>query len=102
MEDSEIINNTKLSRFELAFPDGEVALLQYRFDKNNVALMHTQVPENRKGKGIGAKLVVAALNFAIEQGKKVRLYCPYAAKYVKDHPEFHSYVDPEFHGSYKK
>lgn len=101
MEDSKIINNTILSRFELLLPDGEFAVLQYRFYKDKIALMHTHVPENMKGKGIGAKLVVAALHFAIEQNKKVMLYCFYAAKYVKEHPEFHACVDAEFHPGYK-
>jgi predicted GNAT family acetyltransferase len=54
-----------------------------------------------KGKGIGTKLVLAAIDFAIEQDKKIMLYCPFAAKFVKEHKEFHQYVDSTFHPSFK-
>lgn len=100
MDDLKIINNTELSRFQIAI-NGEFALLDYRFYKNNIALMHTLVPESMKGKGIGTKLVLAAIDFAIQQNKKIMLYCSFASKYVKSHPELYKYVDQEFHPSLK-
>jgi predicted GNAT family acetyltransferase len=98
MEELKIINNTERSRFEIAL-DGEFAILDYRFYKNNIAFMHTAVPERMKGKGIGSKLVLAAIDFAVQQNKKIMLYCSFAAKFVKAHPEFYKYVDLEFHPS---
>lgn len=100
MEEIIIINNKELLRFEAAIDD-ELAMLTYRFYKNNLALMHTSVPQHMKGKGIGKKLVLAAIDFAIEQKKKLMLYCSFAAKFVKEHPEFHQYVDTDFHPSLK-
>ncbi len=100
MEELHIINNTEQSRFEIAL-NGELAILDYRMHKNNLALMHTAVPESMKGKGIGSQLVLAAIDFAIKQNKKLMLYCSFAAKFVKEHPEFYQYVDPEFHPSFK-
>jgi predicted GNAT family acetyltransferase len=100
MENISIINNKELLRFE-ASSNGELAMLTYRFYKNNLALMHTSVPQSMKGKGIGKKLVLAAIHFAIEQHKKLMLYCSFAAKFVKEHPEFHQYVDTDFHPSLK-
>ncbi len=100
MEDLKIINNKELSRFEIQLEE-EIATLEYRFYKNNLALMHTQVPPGMKGKGIGSKLVLSAIDFAIKEHKKLMLYCPFAAKFVKEHEEFHKYVDAHFHPSLK-
>jgi predicted GNAT family acetyltransferase len=100
MEDLKIINNTKHSRFEIAI-DGEFAILNYRFYKDKIAFMHTAVPESMKGKGIGSKLVLAAIDYAIKENKKIMLYCSFAAKFVKSHPEFYKYIDQEFHPSLK-
>jgi len=101
MEKINIKNNKELLRFEVSI-NGEVATLTYRFYKNNLALMHTAVPQSMKGKGIGTKLVLAAIDFAIEQNKKLMLYCSFAAKFVKEHKEFHKYVDTDFHPSLKQ
>lgn len=100
MEKINVVNNKALLRFEILL-NGEFALLTYRFYKNNLALMHTTVPTAMKGKGFGTKLVLAAIDYAISENKKLMLYCSFAAKFVKEHPEFHKYVDTEFHPSFK-
>ena len=100
MEEIKVQNNKSLLRFEVSVKD-ELAFLTYRFYKNNLALMHTSVPASMKGKGMGTKLVIAAIDFAIEQNKKLMLYCSFAAKFVKEHKEFHQYVDTDFHPSLK-
>jgi predicted GNAT family acetyltransferase len=96
----QVINNKDLLRFEVSI-HGELAMLTYRFYKNNLALMHTSVPQSMKGQGIGTKLVLAAIDFAVEQNKKLMLYCSFAAKLVKEHKEFHKYADTDFHPSLK-
>lgn len=100
MEEITIRNNKEQLRFE-ASVNGELATLTYRFYKNNLALMHTSVPQTMKGKGIGKKLVLAAIAFAVEEQKKLMLYCSFAAKFVKEHPEFHQHADTDFHPSLK-
>ena len=42
-------------RFELKL-DGQVAFLEYRYKKGNLALMHTEVPAILEGKGLGSAL----------------------------------------------
>ena len=101
MEEIKVINNTALLRFEVSLND-DTAMLDYRYYKKNFAIMHTEVPERMKGKGIGTKLVLAALEFAIQQNKKIMLYCPFAFKYVKEHKAFYKYVDTEFHPAFKE
>ena len=89
----EIINNKEKSQFEIAFPDGEYAILTYRWLKGSMVLMHTLVPPDHRKQGIGAMLVKYALNHARTQNLKIIVYCPFVAKYIKEHPEYSSLID---------
>ncbi len=53
--DYKIINNKKLLRFEIHEGD-EIAFLEYRFYKKDIAFMHTEVPKSREYKGVGSAL----------------------------------------------
>lgn len=100
MEDIKIINNLTQSRFETTI-NGETALLEYKYYKNNIAFMHTYVPQYLEGKGIGTKLVIAAIDFAIQQNKKMMFYCSFVLTYVKQHKELYKYVDTDLHPAFK-
>ncbi len=84
----EVINNKKEFRFETPMPDGEFARLDYRWLKGSLVIMHTIVPESGRGKGIGATLVKYVLEYARANNLKVIIYCSFAVKYAKEHPEY--------------
>ena len=84
----DITNNKKLFRFEIALPGGEFATLQYRWLRGRMVLMHTFVPASARGKGIAGTLVKYVLDYIREQGMKTIIYCPFALKYVKEHPRY--------------
>jgi uncharacterized protein len=88
----EIINNKKLYRFEAALPGGEIAEVEYRWLKGNMVIMHTLVPAAGRGNGVGSMLVKYVLDYIREHGLKTIIYCPFAAKYVKNHPEYNDLV----------
>ena len=73
-------------QFEIHEGD-DVAFLEYRFYKNDIAFMHTEVPESMSGKGIASSLAEYAFKFAQELGKPVMVYCPFVAGHLKRHPE---------------
>ena len=87
-----VTNNEKQQQFEISM-DGELAVLQYRFYKNDIALMHTEVPEKLSGKGLASALAKYALEWAKNNNKKVMVYCPFVASYLKKHPEYNFLVD---------
>ena len=89
----EIVNNKKEYRFEIAFPDGEYAVLTYRWLKGSMVLMHTLVPPAHRKQGIGAELVKYVLDYARSQNLKIIVYCPFVAKYLKEHPEYNNLID---------
>lgn len=92
----DIINNEKNLQFEY-HANEEVARLEYRFYKNNIAMMHTVVPESLKGRGVASALAEKAFAFAKAKKKKVMVYCPFVSKYVKKHPELREQINREYH-----
>jgi predicted GNAT family acetyltransferase len=90
-----IINDKEQMQFEI-HTDGEVASLVYRFYKKDIALMHTEVPARLGGKGIASALAQYAFEWAKEHDKKVMVYCPFVAGYLKKHPEYDYLVDKSY------
>ncbi|HEX9027599.1 MAG TPA: GNAT family N-acetyltransferase [Anaerolineales bacterium] len=87
MESNQVINHAELSRFEVLTPDG-VGFLTYKQRGNRFALIHTEVPEALAGRGIGAMLAKAGLDYARDNGLGVIVICPFVRAYIKRHPEY--------------
>jgi uncharacterized protein len=79
-------DNTERHRFELD-AEGRVAFSQYRRDGDTIIFMHTEVPKELGGKGIGSALVRGALAIARAQGLTVAAVCPFVKAYLARHPE---------------
>ena len=67
--------------------NGAEAQLLYRTNGKRLMLVHTEVPESLGGRGIAGRLVAAAVERAAASGETVVPWCPYARKWLKDHPE---------------
>ena len=67
--------------------DGSEAELVYHRNGRRLVLVHTGVPEEIGGRGIGGRLVRAALARAREEGLTVVPVCPYASRWLRDHPD---------------
>ncbi|MEM6771396.1 MAG: GNAT family N-acetyltransferase, partial [Bacteroidota bacterium] len=59
----QVANNVKKFRFEVV-SGSLVSKLEYRLGRYTLDLLHTEVPEELGGQGIGSSLVLAALNHA--------------------------------------
>lgn len=81
------VHNEARQRFEI-FEDGSLAELDYRMSHGAMLLTHTGVPQEIEGKGVGGALVKAALDYAQAQGLKVKALCPFAQKWMEQHPEY--------------
>ena len=78
-------------RFELE-RDGQVAYLEYNLAGKVIQLIHTEVPESLRGKGMAAELAESAFQWAREHQVKVDVICPYVAAYLEKHPEYSDLV----------
>ena len=87
----QVVNNDRNSRFEVE-QDGDVAYLRYELRPGKVALIHTEVPEELEGHGIGSALARAGLDYARANGLKALVLCPFIQSYLQRHPEYQDIV----------
>jgi uncharacterized protein len=81
-----VTDNQAESRFEL-WVDGRLAELPYRRNGNRLVLIHTEVPEELEGRGLGGTLVEAAVDRAARDGMTVVPLCPFARGWLQRHPD---------------
>ena len=87
-----VINNPEKNRFEISH-GSQLSKLEYRMkDDEFIDLVHTEVPEDLTGQGIGSSLVTAALEHARDNDLKAIPSCPFVASYVNRHPEWQDIV----------
>jgi hypothetical protein len=85
------------SRHRFAIGEGDaLATLTYREEADRIVFVHTGVPAELEGGGIGAQLAQAGLKYAREHHLLVVPRCPFVAAYIKRNPEFAELVDPDY------
>jgi uncharacterized protein len=85
-DSAEVTDNTDASRFELR-ADGWLAELVYRIRGDRLVLVHTEVPVELEGHGIGGRLVTAAVDRAAREKLTLVPLCPFARGWLERHPE---------------
>jgi uncharacterized protein len=81
-----VIDAADESRFVLRQGDA-VAELVYELEDGRLVLVHTAVPDEVAGRGIGGLLVQAALDRAARDNLKVVPVCPFARRWLRHHPD---------------
>lgn len=84
-------DNSADERFELTV-DGRLAFVTYHRAGNVVALLHTEVPRELSGRGIGTQLGRGALDAIRAEGLKVAPKCSFIAHLIENNPEYQSMV----------
>ena len=67
-------------------PDGTAELV-YEVEDGRLVLVHTGVPDELGGRGIGGRLVQAAIDKADREHLAVVPVCPFARRWLRNHPE---------------
>jgi len=80
-------DNRERHRFELDV-DGQTALAYYRIEDGEMVFTSTQTPPALQGQGVASELIRKALEFAREQGLKIRSECSFVDAFLKKRPEF--------------
>ena len=89
----EIVNNVSMRRYELPIADDAVAVTYYSLEDGRVVLLHTEVPGEFGGQGIGKRLAHAVFEALKAEGKRVIAKCPFMASYAARHPEYAAMLD---------
>jgi len=82
----DVTNNEAAHRYELRV-DGAIAIAAYRREDDVVVFTHTEVPQPLEGKGIGSRLIAAALEDVRRRGLKILPQCEFVAAYIERHPD---------------
>ena len=81
-------------RFEVPTSDG-ITYIDYRWSGEILLLLYIFVPVSFRGKGISSVLLEHVLNYAKEKKVKIKVFCPYIAKYIRMHPEHQDLMNNE-------
>ena len=81
-----VTDNQAASRFEIS-EGGYLAELRYHRSGKRLSLIHTEVPEELEGRGIGGRLVIAAVDRAAREGLTIVPYCPFARSWLERHSD---------------
>jgi uncharacterized protein len=82
-----VVHNAAKHRFELDV-DGQSVVSEYRLSGGVMTFFHTLTPPALRGRGLAARVVQTALEFARAEGLKVIPLCWYVNEHIKAHPEF--------------
>ena len=77
-----VVDNDVTSRFELT-DDGKIAFLVYKRTSETLELIHTEVPEELRGRHLGDALVEFALERAHAEQLRVVAICPFVRAYLR-------------------
>lgn len=84
-------DNVAGNRFEITV-DGYTAVLEYERRIEATVLLHTEVPEPLRGRGLADQLVRHALDAAKAAGERVIPVCPFVRSWIARHPEYQPLV----------
>jgi len=83
----EIVDNVATHRYELVV-DGHVASVHYSLKPGVITFIHTEVPKELGGRGLGTRLARHVLDDARARGLKVVARCPFITAYMAKHKEY--------------
>ncbi len=90
-----VTHNESESRFEIDI-EGETAVLNYYLDGERISFTHTEVPQQFEGRGYGAQLARAGLDYARESGFSVVPACGFIAAFIRRNPQYAELVAAEY------
>jgi uncharacterized protein len=79
---------TEKSRYEAVIDDAVVGFADISEDAERVVFNHVEVTPAWQGQGVASRLVRAAFDQVIAQGKAIKPLCPFAVGYLRRHPEY--------------
>jgi uncharacterized protein len=85
-ETSTVRDDRPGQRFVLEQTGGE-GELTYEVEGGRLFLLHTEVDDTLRGRGAGGRLVRAAVARASDDGLTVVPRCPYARRWLREHPD---------------
>jgi uncharacterized protein len=84
----EVVDDREAERYVILV-DGEPAgFTQYRDRGKAISFVHTEIDDGFEGRGLGGRLVSAALDDVRSRGLAALPFCPFVRGYIEHHPEY--------------
>jgi predicted GNAT family acetyltransferase len=87
-----VTRNEQDEQFE-ARMEGGLGFLTYGLTDGTLSLLHTEVPPELDGHGVGSALVRGAMEYARAQKLRVVPFCPFARAWLKRHREYADLIE---------
>ena len=81
------LDNEARNRFDLDI-DGVIAFVTYRKSPGAITLVHTDVPPELGGQGVGSKLSRATLDAVRTQGRSLSVECDFIRSFMNKNPAY--------------
>lgn len=94
MSDAEVQHQANRKRFVTRTGSGPAYVAYEMPDERTIELHHTIVPEAERGRGVGGRVVGAAIAYAREQGLRVVPTCPFVRAWLEEHPDEQDVLAP--------
>jgi len=92
-EDARVVDVAEASRYELRLADRAIGFVNYRLRPDGrIVFTHTEIDQECEGRGFGSRLAAGVLEDVRDRGLEVTPLCPFLARYLDLHPEFHDLV----------
>ena len=86
-----VVLNEEAQRFEIELGE-HLAVLDYHLRDKTMSFIHTGVPRELEGNGIGSLIVRAGLDYARVEGYGVIPICSFVVAYIQRHSEYRELV----------
>jgi hypothetical protein len=83
-----VTDNPERERFEITATGELAGFTQYRRRPGLIAFVHTEIDPRFEGRGLGGRLIGAALDASRAEGLAVLPFCPFVNAYIAKHPEY--------------
>lgn len=91
--DPDVVNDTDASRYEIRVDDALAGFLRYRRLPDRTVFIHTEIDSAYEGRGLGGRLVRAALDDLRARHEQLSPICPFVVEYLRRHPDYLDLVD---------
>jgi uncharacterized protein len=88
----DLVDNVAMHRFEMPVEE-DMAVAYYQEQDGPIVLLHTEVPQQLSGRGVGSRLAHAVFEELKVRGRRVIAKCPFMSNYVAKHPEYLAMLD---------
>lgn len=83
----ELVKDENTGRFEMRV--GEyLPFIEYTEKGEDLVLLHTEVPPELEGKGVGTAIIEKTLQYILKNNYNLVPLCPFVIAYINRHPEW--------------